>query len=255
MIAIITKIISVFTSIVMMFLSFIGIVPQPSDHYARLETPEYFLGECVSDDIEAIVNLYNTALIKTRVDGEEPEGEQMIKLISGIEGDGALEPVLKVATPVIDSAVERNNFKTDHIPGNGRIRSEDVEKAYSYVTEDGRVFVTIFLKEQTDGADGNHTDGGAVSRGIGTLGSVDHALDQLGAKITEGRETVKLEYTNAYINCELDPETGKILLGTWHYDVDVCVYDARIIIGAIAVNIKNLRGKLEYAVVLGDYKE
>lgn len=252
---IITKIVSVFTSIIMMILNFMGIATQPADPYARIETPEYYLGERKDVDVESIVQLYNSAFLKTVYDNEVPDGEQHIKLIEEIEGDGAIANVIKVATPAIDSALARNNFKTDWLPGSGTIKAEDVDFAYAYLTEDGRVFLTINLKEQTDGPDGNHTNGGPVSRGIGTLGNVEHAMQELGATIIEGRETISLEYTNAYIICELDPDTGKILLGTWHYDVNVSVSDARFKISAIAANIKNLSAKLEYAVVIGEYSK
>ncbi len=253
--AIITKIISVFTSIIMMILNFMGIATQPADPYARIETPEYYLGECKNSDVESVVELYNSAFLKTVYDHEVPDGEQQIKLLKEIEGDGTIGNVIKAATPAIDRALERNNYKTDWLPGSGTIKAEDVDFAYFHQTEDGRAFVAIYLKEQTDGPDGNHTNGGPVSRGIGTLGNVEHAMQELGATIVEGRETIKLEYTNAYIICELDPDTGKILLGTWHYDVDVSVCDARVKISAIAANIKNLSAKLEYAVVIGEYSK
>lgn len=249
--AITAKIVSVFTSIIMSVLSlFVPSAPPAEDPYARLELPEYSLGECVSTDAEEIVALYNDAVKKSRkIYNAALKGEQKIKRISEIEGDGAVGTILKVAEPVIDNAIENNNFDVDYVPGKGNLLASDVTAAGIYKTDDGKTYVALYLKDQIDGPDGTQYDGGPVSRGIGTLGGVEHALMELGATIKSGRETIKIEYTNAYIICEVSSD-GYIVGGTWHYDVGVTVGDAKIKISAIAANIKNLTAKLEYAIVL-----
>lgn len=251
--AIISKIVSVFTSIIMSFLAlFVPSAPPADDPYARLELPEYYLGECVSTDAEEAVFLYNDAVKKSRkVYFANLEGEQKIKRIGEIEGDGAIGAVLKVAVPVIDKAIEKNNFSVDYVPGRGNLMASDVTTAATYKTDDGKTYVALYLKDQIDGPDGTQYDGGPVSRGIGTLGGVEHALMELGATIKSGRETIRIEYTNAYIICEIS-SSGYIVGGTWHYDVNVTVGDAKIKISAISANVKNLTAKLEYAIVLRD---
>lgn len=249
--ALIAKIVSIFTSVIMSILSFIiPSAPPAEDPYARLELPEYSIGECITSDAEEIVSFYNTAVKKSRnVYNSSLDGEQKIKLISAIDGDGAIGTILKVAEPVIDRALEKNNYNVDYVPGKGNLFASDVTSAGIYETEDGKTYVVLYLKDQTDGPDATQYDGGPVSRGIGTLGGIDHALDELGATIRSGRDTIKLEYTNAYIICEVS-SSGYIVGGTWHYDVGVTVGDAQIKISAIAANLKNLTGKLEYAIVL-----
>lgn len=252
MTAVFTKIFSLFVSLVMAIVNlFGGAAAKPEDPYERLETPEYYLGTLVSTDAEDIVARYNAALIKTETDGEEPEGKQMLKLIAPIEGDGAIGTILKVAEPAIDRALAKNNYDANYIPGKGKVLVNDVTNAALYETEDGTIFITLIFNDQTDGPDSHPEVAGPVARGIGTLGSIDNALAELGAEFTQGRETVELKYTNAYVNCEIDPETGYIIRGTWHYDVDVSIGEARLIMG-IAADLKNIKGKVEYAVVLGD---
>lgn len=249
--AIIAKIVSIFTSVIMSIISFIiPFAPPAEDPYARLELPEYNVGECISSDIEEAVSLYNAAVRKSHtIYNASLEGEQKIKLISAIEGDGAIGTILKITEPVIDKAIERNNYSVDYIPGKGNLLASDVKYSGVYETADGKTYVALYLNDQTDGADGKQYYGGPVSRGIGTLGGIDHALDELGATIRSGRDTIKLEYTNAYIICEIS-SGGYIVGGTWHYDVGVTVGDAQIKISAIAATIKNLTGNLEYAIVL-----
>lgn len=249
--ALIAKIVSILTSIIMSFFSFFSPpAPPAEDPYARLDLPEYSLGECITSDAEETVLFYNAAVKKSHTVWDSSlNGEQKIKLINEIEGDGAIGTILKVAEPAIDSALKKNNFCVDYVPGKGNLLAEDVISAALFEGENGSTLVLILLKNQIDGSDSSQYNGGPVSRGIGTLGSVDHALQELGATIKNGRETVQIEYTNAYIVCEVDAN-GYILGGTWHYDVNVTVADAQVTISIIAANIKNLKGKLEYAIVL-----
>ena len=248
--ALIAKIVSIFTSVIMSIISFIiPSAPPAEDPYARLELPEYSIGECITSDAEEVVSLYNDAVKKSRIYNTSLDGEQKIKLISAIDGDGAIGTILKVAEPIIDRALDHNNYKVDYVPGKGNLLASDVTSAGIYETDDGKTYVAIYLRDQIDGPDGTQYYGGPVSRGIGTLGGIDHALAELGVTLRTGRETIKLEYTNAYIICEVS-SSGHIVGGTWHYDVGVTVGNAQIKISAIAANLKNLTGKLEYAIVL-----
>lgn len=251
--AIIAKIVSIFTSIIMAILNLFAPSAPPADPYARFDLPEYELGEQMDYDVEQTVAFYNAAVRKTQYTyGASPSGKQMLKLIEEIDGDGAIGTVLKVAQPVIDRALERNNYSTSYIPGHGKLLANDVKDAAVYENAKGTQYVVIHIKDQVNGPDCDSYTSGPVSRGIGTLGSLDHALMELGAVISEGRETIEFEYTNAYIICEIDPVTGFVLGGTWHYDVDVNVGNARVKISAIMADIENLTGKIEYAVVLGE---
>lgn len=250
--AIIAKIVSIFTSIIMAILNLFAPSAPPADPYARFDLPEYELGEQTDYDVEQTVAFYNAAVRKTQYTyGASPRGKQMLKLIEEIDGDGAIGSILNVASPVIHKALARNNYSTPYIPGHGKILASDVKDAAVYENTKGTKYVVIHIKDQINGPDCDPYTSGPVSRGIGTLDSLDYALTELGATITEGRDTISLEYTNAYIICEIDPVTGFVLGGTWHYDVGVNVGNARVKISAIMANIENLTGKIEYAVVLG----
>ena len=85
---------------------------------------------------------------------------------------------------------------------------------------------------------------------IGTLEGLDSALDTLGATISRGRETVKLTYNNATIKVVVDEKTGKIIDGTWKYDINIDVADADIKMAGINLAAKNLHAVLGFSIEL-----
>ena len=201
-----------------------------------------------STNIEEVVAYYNAAVVKTDEAGKTP-GQQTMKLASEITGDGVLGAVLSVAQPIIEDTLAKNSTATDDIPGRGTLKASDVTKAVAS-SKNGKTTIAIQLKEQVDGPDApNGTDTGPVARGIGTLGNIDGALDALGATISEGRETVKLTYRDATIQCVIDEETGKITSGTWKHNIDVDIADAKIKLG-VNINAKNLHTVIAYQVVV-----
>ena len=198
-----------------------------------------------STDIAEVVAYYNAAVIKTNKEGA-PKGHSTMKLKGDITGDGAIGAILSVLSPAAEKALAKNSVETDYIPGKGMLKASDVTKAQAS-SKNGVTTIVIQLKDQTDGPDGDSKNGGPVARGIGTLGSIESALKELGAEITEGRETVKLTYTNAYIKCTIDESTGMVTGGTWHYLVKVLVGDAKAKLG-ISANLKNLKAAVDYTV-------
>ena len=199
-----------------------------------------------STDIAEVVAYYNAAVIKTNKEGA-PKGHSTMKLKGEITGDGAIGAILSVLSPAAEKALEKNSVETDYIPGKGLLKPEDVTRAQA-VSKNGVTTVTIALKSQTDGSDAD-SKAGPVGRGIGTLGSIDSALKELGAELTSGRETVKLTYDDAYIKCTINENTGKITGGTWHYVVNIFVGDAKAKLG-ISANLKNLKAAVDYTVAI-----
>ena len=199
-----------------------------------------------STDIAEVVAYYNAAVIKTNKEGA-PKGHSTMKLKGDITGDGAIGAILSVLSPAAEKALEKNSVETDYIPGKGLLKPEDVTRAQA-VSKNGVTTVTIALKSQTDGSDAD-SKAGPVGRGIGTLGSIDSALKELGAELTSGRETVKLTYDDAYIKCTINENTGKITGGTWHYVVNIFVGDAKAKLG-ISANLKNLKAAVDYTVAI-----
>ncbi len=201
-----------------------------------------------SSNIAEVVAYYNAAVVKTDEAGATP-GQSTMKLAAEITGDGVLGAVLGVAQPIIEDTLAKNSTPTDDIPGRGTLKASDVTKAVA-TSKNGKTTIAIQLKEQVDGPDApNGTDTGAVARGIGTLGNIDGALEALGATISEGRETVKLTYRDATIQCVIDEETGKITSGTWKHNIDVDIKDAKINL-VVNINAKNLHTVIAYQVVV-----
>ena len=199
-----------------------------------------------STDIKEILVYYNAAVVKTNKGGA-PKGHSTMKLDGDITGDGAIGAILKVLSPAAEKALSKNSVETDYIPGQGKLTAADVTRAQA-VSKNGVTTITIQLKSQTDGSDADPKVG-PVGRGIGTLGSIDGALKELGAELTAGRDTVKLTYDNAYIKCTVNESTGKITGGTWHYTVNVFVGDAKAKLG-ITASLKNLKAAVDYTVTI-----
>ena len=182
-----------------------------------------------------------------------PKGQQTLTLGNGgkIEGEGFVGTIASAGSGIIDNALKKNSTETDWIPAGSHadIKASDVKSASAKVNGN-YTEVSMTFKEQTDGSDGDSKNGGPVARGVGTLGSIDGALEDLGAEIKSGRENVKLTYVNAKLNCKIDNNTGKIVSGTWSYTVQIRISDAKIAFGPLSGSVKNLYAEVDYKVVI-----
>ncbi len=182
-----------------------------------------------------------------------PKGQQTLTLGNGgkIEGEGFVGTIVKLGSGVIDSVLKKNSTETDWIPAGSHadIKASDVKSASAKVNGN-YTEVSMTFKEQTDGSDGDSKNGGPVARGVGTLGSIDGALKDLGAEIKSGRENVKLTYVNAKLNCKIDNNTGKIVSGTWSYTVQIRISDATLSFKGLSGSVKNLYAEVNYKVVI-----
>ena len=188
-----------------------------------------------------------------------PAGKQTMALGNNgkITGDGGLGGLLKVASPIINSVLKKNSTDTDYVPASSHadLKASDVKSAKAIVSADGKYTdYIIYVKDQTDGPNGDSHNGGPVARGVGTLGSIDEALNQLGAEFKSGKENVKLTYTNAYIFARVDNSTGKIINGTYHYLVKINISEAELKLG-ISAKVKNMYGEVDYFVRIGNNKQ
>lgn len=185
-----------------------------------------------------------------------PAGKQTMVLGNNgkITGDGGLGGLLKVASPIINNVLKKNSTDTDYVPASSHadLKASDVKSAKAIVSADGKYTdYIIYVKDQTDGPNGDSHNGGPVARGVGTLGSIDEALNQLGAEFKSGKENVKLTYTNAYIKARVDNSTGKIINGTYHYLVKINISEAELKLG-ISAKVKNMYGEVDYTVKIGN---
>lgn len=188
-----------------------------------------------------------------------PAGQSTMVLGNGgkITGEGGVGGLLKVASPIINSVLKNNSTETDYVPAasHSDLKGSDVKSAKAIVSSDGKYTdYIIYVKDQTDGPNGDSHNGGPVARGIGTLGSIDEALSQLSAEFKSGRENVKLTYTDAYIKARVDNSTGKIINGTYHYLVKINISEAELKISIATANVKNLYGEVDYTVKIGNNK-
>ena len=200
------------------------------------------------NDKQAVLDYYNAAVKKT--DKDWPKGQQTMRLSRDITGDGAfVGTFVKMITPIARLVLENNSSETDWVPGEGILKLSDCE-SISATSNNGVITVKIKLKTQVDGSDGDPYNGGPVARGIGTLGSIDSALSQLGITIDEGRETVALTYKNASLTANISEETGKITSGTWKYTVDIHVGDVVGSLKGLSAHITNIRSAVDYQVTI-----
>ena len=185
-----------------------------------------------------------------------PAGKQTMVLGNNgkITGDGATGTLFKAASPIINKVLQNNSTTTDYVPASSHsdLKASDVKSAKAIVSADGKYTdYIIYVKDQTDGPNGDSHNGGPVARGVGTLGSIDEALNQLGAEFKSGKENVKLTYTNAYIFARVDNSTGKIINGTYHYLVKISISEAELKLG-ISAKVKNMYGEVDYTVKIGN---
>ena len=182
-----------------------------------------------------------------------PKGHQTLTLGNDgkIEGKGFVGTIASAGSGIIDGALKKNSTETDWIPAGSHadIKASDVKSASAKVNGN-YTEVSMTFKEQTDGSDGDSKNGGPVARGVGTLGSIDGALEDLGAEIKSGRENVKLTYVNAKLNCKIDNNTGKIVSGTWSYTVQIRISEATISFKGLSGSVKNLYAEVNYKVVI-----
>jgi len=185
-----------------------------------------------------------------------PAGKQTMVLGNNgkITGDGATGSLFKVASPIVNKVLQNNSTTTDYVPASSHsdLKASDVKSAKAIVSADGKYTdYIIYVKDQTDGPNGDSHNGGPVARGVGTLGSIDEALNQLGAEFKSGKENVKLTYTNSYIMARVDNSTGKIINGTYHYLVKISISEAELKLG-ISAKVKNMYGEVDYTVKIGN---
>ncbi|MBR4451820.1 MAG: hypothetical protein IKS39_08300, partial [Clostridia bacterium] len=206
----------------------------------------YGVFENEKERIPEIVEKYNS--IGSAVTGFT--GKSHMTLVDGsLRMDGPAGRLLPTLEEAVKSTFERKSYDVNEFPGNPPVKAEDIAGA-SMKSENGKTVIALVLEDQTDGFEADPKNGGPVSRGIGTMGSVKDALDEMGAKIDSGAETVSLKYSNAVIRVEIDESTGKVVSGTWEYTVLIKVADARMSMSGMSVDLKNLQVAIDYRVAL-----
>ena len=202
-----------------------------------------------STDAKEVIEYYNAALKKSK----QTKCVQKMELVEGsLTGDGAIGAILKVLEPAARNALANNSHERDDLPGQPDkypLTVADVKSAKA-TSANGVTTIEIQLKDQVDGKNGDGDNGGAVARGVGTLGSIDNALKELGAEMTTSGDSVKLTYNNATIKVKIDEKTGKITSGNWHQTTNIFIGEEKAKISIVSATLKNFKGKVEFNVNL-----
>ena len=197
---------------------------------------------------EEIVEFYKKAATETNK--SKINANDQMTLVSLDGGSGAVGNLISLFEPIAKSALAKNSGSLDHVTGGfENLTADDVASATA--KSDGKyTTVRINLKEQTDGMNGKSKEG-HVGHGISILDGVQKAIDELnGVTVDASEGEIKLHYNNAYIDCKIDNETGKIVSGKWHYTVNVTINNVKVKIGIVPATLHDAKGVVEYAVTL-----
>ena len=163
-------------------------------------------------------------------------------LKGSITADGSLGALLKIAQKPVANALNKNSKDRTDIPGKPSGMQASHMKSASAVTSGNYTTITVNVKDQTQGAKAdNHS--GSVGCAVGTLGDVDNAIRELGLSVDYKDGKIELTYTNCKVVVKIDNTTGKIVEGSWAYDVNVYANGIKVSI----VSVNNLKGIVAFS--------
>ena len=192
-----------------------------------------------TNDAAACIKAYQAAVNATK---QFKSGRQNMALKGSITADGSLGALLKIAQKPVANALNKNSKDRTDIPGKPSGMQASHMKSASAVTSGNYTTITFNVKDQTQGAKAdNHS--GSVGCAVGTLGDVDNAIRELGLSVDYKDGKIELTYTNCKVVVKIDNTTGKIVEGSWAYDVNV--YANGIKVSVVSVN--NLKGIVAFS--------
>lgn len=192
-----------------------------------------------TNDAAACIKAYQAAIAKTK---QFKSGKQSMSLKGEITASGFLGALFKVAQDRIAKALSKNSKDRTDIPGNPSGMKASHMRSASAVADGNYTTITFNVKDQPQGPkESNHV--GSVGCAVGTLGDVDRAIKELGLKVDYKDGKIELTYTNCKVVVKIDNTTGKIVEGSWVYDVNV--YANGIKVSGVSVN--NLKGIVAFS--------
>ena len=159
-----------------------------------------------TNDAAACIKAYQAAIAKTK---QFKSGRQNMALKGSITADGSLGALLKIAQKPVANALNKNSKDRTDIPGKPSGMQASHMKSASAVTS------------------GNYT---TITFNVGL--SVDYK---------DGK--IELTYTNCKVVVKIDNTTGKIVEGSWAYDVNVYANGIKVSI----VSVNNLKGIVAFS--------
>ena len=229
--AIISRIISFFMSIIMTLLSFFGIN----------QRPDFILGDEVNSDTSQVISIYNNAVKKS--DTSSPEGEYYYNFIDVTSDNKDLESIYKT---IFRSAF--NGEKTEYydVPGEGLLKTDDVKSA-KCSTKDDKTTVIIEVKDHSDTVNTNPEDN-PIARAMGATVDVNNFANLLPFKIESGLESLEIKYTDCKISCIIDDSTGTILYGEWKNTTTYYFGNLVMNMNGTPISLSNSSATIEYVV-------
>lgn len=192
-----------------------------------------------TNDAAACIKAYQAAVNATK---QFKSGRQNMTLKGSITADGSLGALLKIAQKPVANALNKNSKDRTDFPGKPSGMQASHMKSASAVTSGNYTTITFNVKDQTQGAKAdNHS--GSVGCAVGTLGDVDNAIRELGLSVDYKDGKIELTYTNCKVVVKIDNTTGKIVEGSWAYDVNVYANGIKVSI----VSVNNLKGIVAFS--------
>lgn len=183
-----------------------------------------------SSNKSTVINFYNDAVRRTYGDGA-PEVYQTMSLRGNVTGSGGIAPYISELQEILETDSESFSGYTYGIPGEDNVDTVSVSSA-SATSNNGKTKVYIVFKnfsvsmEDIESIDPNELPE-----------EFNDIFEGFGSSVVSGKDTVKLTLSNSYIDCTIDERTGKIIDGTWNYDVDFEFGNAEMNVGGVTMSI------------------
>lgn len=200
-----------------------------------------------STDKAEIIKFYQAAANKSA----KTKKVQKLTLASLNGGSGFVGTIISSFESIAKSALAKNSTQSEGVPGGySKLVPSDLVSASA--TSDGK-YTTIKMtpKEQTDQPK-SQWDKGPVGHAIGVLGDIDNALKEIPAVTIEyegsGR-TLTLTYKKPFVNVKIDNNTGKIVSGSWGYDVHIKIDNVKVQLG-LSATLKGASGVVNQRITM-----
>lgn len=200
-----------------------------------------------SSDKAEIIKFYKAAADKSA----KNKKAQALTLDSLNGGSGFVGGLINLFEPIAKSALKNNSNTSEGVPGGySKLVASDLVSASA--RSDGK-YTTIKMtpKEQTDQPK-SQWDKGPVGHAIGVLGDIDNALSQLSGVTVDYQgsgKTLTLTYKKPFVNVKIDNNTGKIVNGSWGYDVHVKIDNVKVSIG-LSATLKGASGVVKQRITM-----
>lgn len=200
-----------------------------------------------STDKAEIIKFYQAAANKSA----KTKKVQKLTLASLNGGSGFVGTIISSFESIAKSALAKNSTQSEGVPGGySKLVPSDLVSASA--KSDGK-YTTIKMtpKEQTDQPK-SQWDKGPVGHAIGVLGDIDNALKEIPAVTIEyegsGR-TLTLTYKKPFVNVKIDNNTGKIVNGSWGYDVHIKIDNVKVKLG-LSATLKGASGVVNQRITM-----